>query len=158
NMKSHPATLAALTLCACASTPQSSAFRDLGPTVILVSLDGFRADYLDRYPAPTLQEWARQGVRAKGLTSVFPTLTYPNHYSMVTGLYPEEHGLVSNEMYDPETKHRFSISEQGDIHSPEWWGGEPIWTTAEKQGILTGAVLWMGSSGEIGGARPRYYW
>ena len=74
--------------------------RDLKPTVILISLDGFRYDYLDKYRPPTLNKLAKEGVRAKWMIPSFPTKTFPNHYTMVTGLYPEHHGIVENNVYD----------------------------------------------------------
>src|SRR3954462_3039714 len=97
---------------------------DLKPTVVLISLDGFRWDYLDRYPAPHLRELAQQGARAEGLVPVFPSLTFPNHYTIVTGLYPEHHGIIANEMYDPQLGQTFQIHDREAVVRSEWWGGE----------------------------------
>src|SRR5262249_31750828 len=81
--------------------------KNLKPTVILISIDGFHPDYLNKYPAPTLGMLVRQGVRARWMTPVYPSLTFPNHYSIVTGLYPDRHGIVGNNIYDPEFKQTF---------------------------------------------------
>ncbi len=123
------------------------------PTVVLISIDGFRHDYLDRadVQAPTLRRLAAEGVRAERLIPVFPTKTFPNHYSLVTGLYPEQHGVVGNSMRDPamldgEGKPmEFSMSNAEANADARWWGGEPIWTTAERQGVRAGTVFWPGS-------------
>ncbi|MEX0748314.1 MAG: ectonucleotide pyrophosphatase/phosphodiesterase [Rhodothermales bacterium] len=126
------------------------------PTVILISLDGFRWDYLDRYVAPTLDSLASRGVRAERLIPVFPTKTFPNHYSIVTGLYAENHGIISNTMYDPEMKARFSMSNQDAVTDARWWGGEPLWVTAEKQGLTAATYFWPGSEAPIMGMKATY--
>jgi predicted AlkP superfamily pyrophosphatase or phosphodiesterase len=103
--------------------------KDLKPTVILVSIDGFHPDYLNRYSAPTLSMLARQGVRARWMTPVYPSLTFPNHYSIATGLYPDNHGIVGNNIYDPEFKQTFSLSKREEVQNGRWWLGEPIWVS-----------------------------
>jgi predicted AlkP superfamily pyrophosphatase or phosphodiesterase len=128
--------------------------KDLKPTVILVSIDGFHPAYLDRYRAPTLSMLARQGVRARWMTPVYPSLTFPNHYSIATGLYPDNHGIVGNNIYDPEFKQTFSLSEREEVQNGRWWLGEPIWVTAEKQGQRAAAFFFPGTEAEIGGKRP----
>ncbi|ORX62158.1 Phosphodiest-domain-containing protein [Hesseltinella vesiculosa] len=106
-----------------------------GPTVILISLDGFRQDYLQRGITPNLIEFANQG-----------SITFPNHWTLVTGLYPEAHGIVGNEFYDPALDEIF-IHKKVEISSqPKWWKGEPIWQTATKQGKKSAVVMWPGSS------------
>jgi predicted AlkP superfamily pyrophosphatase or phosphodiesterase len=127
------------------------------PIVILVSIDGYRWDYLDRYAPPTLSALARSGVRAEGLIPVFPSKTFPNHYSIVTGLYPERHGIVSNTMVDPNLPGRFTLNNSTVAHDTRWWGGEPLWITVEQQGQLAGTMFWPGSDIEIDGRRPRYF-
>jgi predicted AlkP superfamily pyrophosphatase or phosphodiesterase len=122
------------------------------PAVVLVSLDGFRWDYLDRPVAPNLQRLARAGVRAERMVPSFPSLTFPNHYSIVTGLYPEHHGIVSNTIFD-STLGTFRLSDTGAVRTAAWWGGEPLWVTAEKQGQHAGAFFWPGSEAPIGGTR-----
>lgn len=124
----------------------------LEPTVILVSLDGFRADYLDTYSAPTLRGIQDRGVSAV-MTPSFPSKTFPNHYSLVTGLYPESHGIVANTMYDPVFDATFTLS-NGEGNKGRWWGGEPLWVTAEQQNVRSACMFWPGSSAEIKGTRP----
>jgi len=128
--------------------------KDLKSTVILISIDGFHPDYLNKYPAPTLSMLAGQGVRAKWMTPVYPTLTFPNHYSIATGLYPDKHGIVGNNIYDPEFKQTFSLSKREEVQNGRWWLGEPIWVTAEKQGQRAAAFFFPGTEAEIGGMRP----
>ena len=108
------------------------------PPLLIISLDGFRSDYLDRElngesAAPTLNRLARCGVWASsGMMPSYPTMTFPNHYSIVTGLYPESHGIVDNSFYDPDFGTAFSLSSPQQTNSL-WWNGEPIWTTVKKQ-------------------------
>ncbi|KAJ2010924.1 hypothetical protein IWW57_006785, partial [Coemansia sp. S610] len=105
------------------------------PTIILVSLDGFRADYLDRGITPELLHIGRKGLRADYMIPSFPSSTFPNHYSIATGLYPGSHGMVSNEFYDSVLNDTFSYKDAKKNLESRWWeGGEPIWVTAEKQG------------------------
>ena len=131
--------------------------KDLKPTVILVSIDGFHPAYLDKYSAPTLSMLARQGVRARWMTPVYPSLTFPNHYSIATGLYPDNHGIVGNIFYDPEFKQTFSLSKREEVQNGRWWLGEPIWVTAEKQGQRAAAFFFPGTEAEIGGKRPSHW-
>src|SRR6185369_1338066 len=129
---------------------------DLRPTVILVSLDGFRSDYLDKVDTPNLHAIIDRGVHAKYMIPVFPTKTFPNHYTIVTGLYPAHHGIVANSMYDPILKEKFSKNNPDVLRDPRWWGGEPIWITAEKQGIRTAPLMWPGALVDHDGVRPEY--
>ena len=129
----------------------------LAPTVILISLDGFRPDYLDRYEAPTLRRLAAEGVRAEGMMPSFPSKTFPNHYTVVTGLYPENHGIVANTMYDPAFDASFRMSDRAAVRDGRWWGGEPIWVTLEQQGQKSAPFFWPGSEAEIKGTRPSYW-
>lgn len=107
---------------------------ELKPTLILISIDGFRADYLAKYNPPHLISLAREGIRARWMTPSYPTLTFPNHYTIATGLHPQHHGIVGNDIYDPTTDASFSMGKSESGHDARWWGGEPIWVTAEKQG------------------------
>ncbi|MBA8889030.1 putative AlkP superfamily pyrophosphatase or phosphodiesterase [Dokdonella fugitiva] len=125
--------------------------------LILVSIDGFRADYLARGRTPTLAALAADGVRAEALKPAFPTLTFPNHYTLVTGLYPDHHGIVNNRMTDPAFEHGFVYTEQVTIDDPRWWGGEPLWVSAEKQGVRSATMFWPGSTVAIAGVRPTYW-
>ena len=126
------------------------------PYVILVSLDGFRADYLDRFALPNLQRVVRRGVRARWMNPVFPTLTFPNHYSLVTGLYPSHHGIVGNSFYDPARRQKFSMYDAAAATDGTWYRGEPIWVTAEIQGMVAGSYFWPGSEAAIKGVRPTF--
>lgn len=130
---------------------------DLKPTVILISIDGLRFDYLAKYKPPMLTALARNGVRARWMTPSYPSLTFPNHYTIATGLYPADHGIVANEFYDPVFDATFSMSKEEAVQNGRWWGGEPIWVTAEKQGQHAASFFFPGSEAEIGGNRPSYY-
>lgn len=129
--------------------------RDLEPTVILVSLDGFRYDYIDKYAPPTLNRLARGGVRAKWMIPSFPTKTFPNHYTVATGLYPANHGIVENNVFD--FGEVFSMSKRKEVENPRWWGGEPIWVTAEKQGQIAASYFFVGSETKIKGEQPTFW-
>jgi len=118
------------------------------PIVILVSLDGFRWDYLDRGNLPNLSALAARGVRADGLIPSYPTFTFPNHYTLATGLLPDHHGIVGNYMVDPAMPSRFSMW-TGPGRDPRWWGGEPIWVTASRNGRRSATMFWPGAE-----ARP----
>ncbi|XP_067116064.1 bis(5'-adenosyl)-triphosphatase enpp4 [Osmerus mordax] len=112
------------------------------PPVLLVSFDGFRADYLKRFSLPNLEKLYSQGVLVEQLTNVFTTKTFPNHYSLVTGLYAESHGILASSMYDPATHKKFSPSQDSD---PFWWNqAEPIWLHALDYGLSTAAMMWPG--------------
>ena len=126
------------------------------PYVILVSLDGFRADYLDRFNLTNLKRVMRRGVRAKSMIPVFPSLTFPNHYSLVTGLFPDHHGIVNNSFYDPERRAKYSMSDKDTVLDGTWYGGEPIWVTAETQGMVSACFFWPGSEAAINGVRPTF--
>jgi predicted AlkP superfamily pyrophosphatase or phosphodiesterase len=124
------------------------------PILILVSLDGWRWDYLDRAQAPNLRKLADQGVRAEGLIPSFPSKTFPNHYTIVTGRWPEHHGIISNTMVDRSiSADRFTMS-SATAKDARWWGGEPIWVTAIRQGQRASTHFWPGSEAPIGGVRP----
>lgn len=127
------------------------------PYVVLVSFDGFRHDYLDRYDLPTFREFARRGARAESLIPVFPSKTFPSHYSMVTGLYPGRHGIVGNRFYDPGLRAQFRMGDTLAVRDARWWGGEPIWVTAEKKGMVTASMFWVGSEAPIRGIRPSHF-
>jgi len=131
--------------------------RDLQPTVILVSIDGFRYDYLDKYQPPTLRSLARDGVQAKWMIPSFPSKTFPNHYTIVTGLYPQNNGIVENSVYDKSTGVTFSMSNREEVQNGRWWLGEPIWVTAEKQGQKAAPFFWPGSEAKISGIWPTYW-
>lgn len=128
------------------------------PTVILVSFDGFRPDYQTRFDTPTLDRIAREGVQAAdGILPVFPTKTFPNHYSIATGLYPARHGIVGNTIYDPDLDAWFRLSDREAVEDSRWWLGEPIWVTAEKQGVTAGTFFWPGTEAPVQGVQATYW-
>ncbi len=126
--------------------------KDLKPTIILVSLDGFRWDYLEKYKPPTIAKIAAGGVRAKWMIPSFPTKTFPNHYSIATGLYPEHHGIVENNIWDFGVT--FTLGKREEVQNTRWWLGEPIWVTAEKQNVRSAAFFFPGTEAEIARTRP----
>ena len=127
--------------------------------LILISMDGFRWDYTERTDTPNFDFLIEKGVRAQSLMPVFPTSTFPNHLSVATGLYPENHGIVSNTMYDEVFDAWYTIGEGSEsVPESRWYEGEPIWVTAEKQGKVTATYFWPGSEAEINGERPTYWY
>lgn len=124
----------------------------LRPLTILISIDGFRPDYLDPETAPTLSALAAEGATASMRPS-FPSVTFPNHYTLVTGMHPDHHGIVGNSFVDPHMG-RFTMASK----ETGWWDqAEPIWITAEKAGLVTATMFWPGSETEIGGVRPTWW-
>lgn len=125
------------------------------PTTILISLDGFRADFLYRGLTPALNSMVKEGFSPFYMHPSFPSVTFPNHYTLVTGLYPESHGVVSNNFWDDEFKEEFYYTKPNAM-DPKWWAGEPIWVTAEKQGVRTAVHMWPGSEAHIMGVKPTF--
>jgi predicted AlkP superfamily pyrophosphatase or phosphodiesterase len=149
---------AALALAGCATPrsapPVATTVEAAPPVTILISIDGFRADYLDRGVTPTLSRLAREGVRA-AMTPAFPTKTFPNHYTIVTGLSPDAHGIVDNRMADPARPGELFTLGSAQSFDPFWWdAAEPIWVTAERQGVRTATMFWPGTEVAIRGVRP----
>jgi predicted AlkP superfamily pyrophosphatase or phosphodiesterase len=126
------------------------------PTTILLSLDGFRADFLHRDITPTLNDFILSGVSPKYMLPSFPSVTFPNHFTLVTGLYPESHGLVGNTFWDPNTSKQFHYGDASRSMQPEWWNAEPVWETAELAGIRSAIHMWPGSEAHIGSMEPMY--
>ncbi|EFE29507.1 uncharacterized protein ARB_03653 [Trichophyton benhamiae CBS 112371] len=126
------------------------------PTTILISLDGFRADFLTRGLTPTLNSFIANGISPKYMLPSFPSVTFPNHFTLVTGLYPESHGIVGNTFWDPELKDDFYYTKPEKSMQPKWWTAEPIWATAEKQGVKTAIHMWPGSEAHIMGIEPTF--
>jgi predicted AlkP superfamily pyrophosphatase or phosphodiesterase len=153
--------LAAVALLLCAFAPPAVAARprpaSTPPVTILISIDAFRADYLDRGVTPNLSALAAEGARA-AMRPSYPSKTFPNHYTLVTGRRPDENGIVANNMQDPAIPGvTFKMSNQAAVEDGHWWGqAEPIWVSAEKAGIPTGTMFWPGSEAEIHGVRPHY--
>jgi predicted AlkP superfamily pyrophosphatase or phosphodiesterase len=126
------------------------------PTTILVSLDGFRADFLKRGITPRLNAFIEEGVSPIYMLPSFPSVTFPNHYTLVTGLYPESHGIVGNTFWDPVMQEEFFYTKPEKSMQPKWWGGEPLWVTAEKQGVRTAIHMWPGSEAHIMALEPSF--
>lgn len=127
------------------------------PLLILVSIDGARWDYPELHDAPFLQELAAAGTRVERLTPSFPTKTFPNHYTLVTGMRPATHGIVQNQFFDPDFEAWFGIGAHPAARDGRWWGGEPIWLTAQRQGQRTACMFWPGSEADIHGQHPDTY-
>ena len=125
--------------------------------VLLVSLDAFRWDYSKIYNTPNLNKLAKDGVKADRMFSSFPTVTFPNHYSIATGLYPDHHGLINNSFSAPDLGLFYRMGDRTAVENPAFYGGEPIWVTAEKQGIRSASFFWVGSEAPVGGIHPTYW-
>ncbi|WP_141058824.1 ectonucleotide pyrophosphatase/phosphodiesterase [Stenotrophomonas rhizophila] len=152
---------ATLALTSCASVPFDSptagrapvAAPATTPKLLLVSIDGLRADMLDRGITPNLSRLVDGGVRARWMTPSYPSLTFPNHYTIVTGLRPDHHGIIHNSMHE-DALGSFRLSKREAVTDARWWGGEPIWVGAEKAGVRTATWSWPGSEAAIQGIRP----
>jgi len=127
------------------------------PYLILVSIDGYRWDYMDLFPTPNIDRVAAAGSRVERLLPVFPTLTFPNHYSIATGLYPANHGLVANYFPDPERGKWYSLKNRDTVEDPGFYAGEPIWVTAETQGMVAASFFFVGSEAAIQGVSPTHW-
>jgi predicted AlkP superfamily pyrophosphatase or phosphodiesterase len=125
--------------------------------VLLVSLDAFRWDYSKIYNTPNLNKLAKDGVKADRMYSSFPTVTFPNHYSIATGLYPDHHGLINNSFSAPDLGLFYRMGDRTAVENPAFYGGEPIWVTAEKQGVRSASFFWVGSEAPVGGIHPTYW-
>ncbi|WP_020404844.1 ectonucleotide pyrophosphatase/phosphodiesterase [Gracilimonas tropica] len=128
-----------------------------GDKVLLVSFDGFRADYLSKADTPNFDKLVEQGVISEGLIPIFPSKTFPNYYAIATGLYPENSGFIGNSMYDTTMNARFTMGDRDQVENPAWYGGEPIWNTVEKNGKKAGTMFWVGSEAPIQGMRPTHW-
>ena len=126
--------------------------------IVLVSVDGFRYDYAKLYGATHLEAIAKGGAAAPdGMLPSYPSVTFPNHYTLVTGLYPEHHGIVAMSFYDPARKERYAYNDPKTVTDGSWYRGVPLWSLAEKQGMRAACFFWPGSEAEIAGKRPSYY-
>jgi predicted AlkP superfamily pyrophosphatase or phosphodiesterase len=126
------------------------------PTTILISLDGFRADFLNREITPALNAFIASGVSPRYMLPSFPSVTFPNHFTLVTGLYPESHGVVGNQFWDPALQEEFYYTHTKTSMQPRWWTAEPLWVTAEDQGVRTAIHMWPGSEAHIPNVDPTY--
>lgn len=128
------------------------------PYVILISADGFRSDFSMKYGAKFLQSRVARGVKADAMIPSYPTLTFPNHYSIVTGLYPAHHGLVDNRYFDVNSGNEYSMGNKKMVAEGKWYGGTPLWVLAEQQGMLSASFYWVASEADIQGIRPSYFY
>jgi len=125
--------------------------------VLVVSFDGFRWDYSDLYETPNFDLLEENGVKAEHLVSSFPTKTFPNHYTLATGLYPDHHGIINNSFYAPELDGIYRIGATEMVRDADAYFGEPLWVTAEKQGVKSASYFWVGSEAPIMGISPSYW-
>lgn len=135
----------------------SNGTHDFRKTVIVISFDGFRADYLERGLTPHLLATGDSGLRARWMQPSYPALTFPNHWSIMTGLYPESHGIIANDFVDPETNDHFIYQRPDHSWNASWWGGEPMWETARKAGLKTANLMWPGPPVTRNGYSPTYF-
>jgi arylsulfatase A-like enzyme len=147
-----------------ACTPPSAARHDeqagaaSRPYVVIVSLDAFRFDYIDRYHPASLERLAAHGIAARALIPPFPSKTFPSHYTIATGLFPGHHGILSNTFYDPAFGRWFRVKDTAAVRDGRWYGGTPIWVAAEREGVQTSVYFWPGSESEVQGVRPTAWW
>jgi alkaline phosphatase D len=134
-----------------------SSCRQEKPYLIVLSMDGFRWDYCDIYDAPNLNKIRQCGAKAEYVQSAYPTVTFPNHYSIATGLYPDHHGIVNNTFYDATLRDTFSLSRRDRVENPAYWGGEPIWVTAETQNVNSAVFFWPGSEAPVKGIHADFW-
>jgi predicted AlkP superfamily pyrophosphatase or phosphodiesterase len=126
------------------------------PYVLLVSIDGYRYDYNALYGPENLTRFAAEGVQARSLIPGFPSDTFPNHYSIVTGMFPGTHGIVANSFFDPEREAVYRLGDAATVTDGTWYGGVPIWSAAERADMVTASYFWVGSEAEIADERPTY--
>ncbi|XP_078503768.1 ectonucleotide pyrophosphatase/phosphodiesterase family member 5 [Lissotriton helveticus] len=137
--------------------PYTLSLQENQANVLIVSFDGFRWDYISRVPTPNFKDFMGTGVYVKQQTNIFLSKTYPNHYTLVTGLFSENHGMVANEMYDPVLNKSFSMTKM-DIYDPDFWEeATPIWLTNQHEGHKSGAAMWPGTDVKIHGDMPFHY-
>jgi predicted AlkP superfamily pyrophosphatase or phosphodiesterase len=127
------------------------------PYVILVSFDGFRSDYVERFNLPNFKKFIAEGAAADGMLPSFPSKTFPNHYTLVTGLYPGNHGLVDNSFYDPTKKKPYGMRIREAVVDPDYYGGRPLWRLARDNNVRSASYFWVGSELQEEGLHPDYF-
>ena len=125
--------------------------------VVLISLDGFRWDYVERFKPPHLSAFVSQGARAESLVPCYPSKTFPNHYSIATGMYPDHHGLIGNTFYNVEKDATYQIRDRDKVRDGDYYGGKPIWNLAQESGMITASFFFVGTEALIDGRQPNYY-
>lgn len=128
------------------------------PYLILISLDGFRWDYVERFNPPHLTAFIRDGVKAASLIPSYPSKTFPNHYTIATGLYPDHHGIIGNLFYSSKKKQTFNIRNREMAEDGSFYGGSPIWLEANKAQMVTASYFFAGTEADIKGITPTYYY
>ncbi len=127
------------------------------PYLVMISIDGYRPEYTRRFKPQNISKIANEGVQSEGLIPVYPSKTFPNHYSIVTGLYADRHGITSNHFMDPETNRTYKLGDSEAIVDGSWYGGVPLWSLAAQQNMVSATYFWVGSEAEIAGFRPSYF-
>ncbi|HEX7937493.1 MAG TPA: ectonucleotide pyrophosphatase/phosphodiesterase [Gemmatimonadaceae bacterium] len=127
------------------------------PYVVMISFDGFKPEYLQRIDLPNFRRVMQRGVRSVGMIPVYPSKTFPNHYAIATGMYSETNGIVANRFFDPAKDAFYSMSDSVAFLDASWYRGEPIWVTAEKQGMVSASYFWVATDAPIGGVYPSIY-
>lgn len=127
------------------------------PVVILISIDGYRHDYTEKFNPPHIKDFFKQGVKSESLLSVYPTVTFTNHYSIATGMYTENHGLMANHFWDPIREEEYSMRDRDSVRDGSWYGGTPLWVAATNQGMVSATFFWVGSEADILGYHPDFY-
>ncbi|BDD08355.1 alkaline phosphatase family protein [Fulvitalea axinellae] len=150
--------LAFFALCSCSDSSETKEAQAESPTVILLSLDGFRYDYAERFNLPNFKRMADKGASAERMLSCFPSKTFPNHYSLATGMYPENHGIVDNTFFDPERFRTYMINDRDAVEDGTWYGGTPIWVHAKRNGLRSASYFFVGSEAAVQGLRPDEYY
>ena len=123
----------------------------------MVSFDGFRHDYVEKYNLPNFKKLISKGAAAEALIPSFPSKTFPNHYTLITGMYPGTHGLVDNEFYDPGQMKPYSSKRRAAVEDTSFYGGTPLWQLARQHGIKSASFYWVGSEAKVLGSFPDYY-
>lgn len=127
------------------------------PYVLMISIDGYRHDYTKKYAPRFLSKFAKEGVALRSLIPSFPTKTFPNHYSLVTGLYPGHHGIVANHFYAPDLDLEYKLSDRDAVTNPKFYSGVPLWNLSQEQGMMSATYFWPGSEAPIGDKYPSYW-
>ncbi len=128
------------------------------PYLILISLDGFRWDYVERFQPPNLVEFIKNGVQAESLIPSFPSKTFPNHYTIATGMYPDKHGIIGNSFYNYKKNKLYRLGNRKTVEDGDFYGGTPIWVAAEKENMVSASFFFVGTEADIQGMHPSYYY